>query len=616
MSGPAAHEALGLRFERLSLPARAALVGALAALWLLGRRYAGISNDATLYVGQGLRRLYPEAFAADLFFAHGGQDAFTLFPLLYAPLIAALGAGGAALLVTIAGQAAFLAAAAVLVTQTVPSAVARWWSLALLAVTSGYYGGVGTFRIAEAFATARVLAEPLVLAAIACLLAGRLRASIAALLAAALLHPLVAAPGIAAVFLWHALERRRLLWLAAVALIAAAVWASWQPRFDPLWRDAVLERSPHLFIAQWHAADWARLAWGLCIAALAVRIASPPLRRLLVITIALAAGGVALSWVAVDLLGSVAAAVLQPWRAHWLLHFLAIIQVPWVVAGLWRAGNAGRAAAACVAASCCFGRDELPAAAALAVLAVILARIEQRSPGWMGTWLLRGIAGGAACAAAVGLMLEVQERMPAVYGALQPPGWPEYALAATTVGGLLPIAIALWVLAHTRFGILAFFMAALTLAAALSAWDARTPWRRFLEQESARANPFRAVIPPGSQVFWRENGAPAWLALRTPSWFSSDQGAGIVFSRETAITYAARKQASQALRDALDHCVVTAEGACRVDSRLADALCSRPDGPDYLVLPARLADKEAVGWHLPAPIGRGWRALFLYPCAK
>ena len=213
MKSRTVHEALGLRFDRLSPAASVALACALAALWLLGRRYGGITHDATLYLVQGLRRLDPAAYGRELFFTHGAQDEYTLFPRLYAPIIEALGAGGAALAVTVVGQIAFFAAVAALVFR-IAGGLTRWWSLALLAAASGYYGGIGVFRIAEPFATARTLAEPLVLAALACTLSARPRTTFAALAIAGALHPLVAAPGIAVVYLWHALERPRLLWLA------------------------------------------------------------------------------------------------------------------------------------------------------------------------------------------------------------------------------------------------------------------------------------------------------------------------------------------------------------------------------------------------------------------
>ena len=107
MSTPSVQSLIGLQFERRSGAAQLSLGLALAALWLLGRRYAGIVHDATVYAVQGLRKLEP-GLANDLFFSHGAQDAYTVFPALYASLISAFGTAAAAIIVTLAGQAAFL----------------------------------------------------------------------------------------------------------------------------------------------------------------------------------------------------------------------------------------------------------------------------------------------------------------------------------------------------------------------------------------------------------------------------------------------------------------------------------------------------------------------------
>lgn len=108
--------------------------------------------------------------------------------------------------------------------------------------------------------------------------------------------------------------------------------------FDPPWLAAVLERSPHLFVGQWPVPDWARLLWGLCVAWLAARYIEAPVRRLVVAAAAIGLAGIASSWIAVDLLESAFVAGLQLWRAHWLVHFFAIVLVPVAVAGLWRSG--------------------------------------------------------------------------------------------------------------------------------------------------------------------------------------------------------------------------------------------------------------------------------------
>jgi hypothetical protein len=607
-----------MRFAGLSPAGHAALLFALAALWMLGRRYAGITNDAILYVAQGLRRLNPGPLDKDLFFAHGSQDAYTIFSVPYAPLIEALGAGGAAMAVTIAGQVAFFAAAAVLVLR-IAAGQERWWSLALLAASSGYYGGVGVFRLAEPFATARTLAEPLVLAALACTLASRHRTAFAALAAAAALHPLMAAPGIAAVFLWHALGRPRLFWslpiLLGLTLAVAAVRPELLQRLDPPWLAVIVDRTPHLLVSQWLLPDWSRLLWGLCVAWMSARFIEMRVRRLVLAVAVIGSAGVAVSWIAVDLLGSAAAAGLQLWRTHWTLHFFAIVLVPVVAVGLWRSGNASRAAAACVAASCCFGRAGLPVAGMLAMVAVILDASQRRWPGWMSAAALRLILLGAVSTALAGLLSDVLSRLPSPYADARVPAWNAYVHAAASVGGLLPLAALSWLAAYSRYAVVGAGAAAVAFALSIAAWDARAPWPRFIEQASTRGNPFRNLLPPGAQVFWSGSYGKTWLVLGTPTWYSVDQGAGVVFNRDTAIAYAERKRASAELQSAIDNCAMREQPACRIDARPARELCNRQDAPDYLVLNARIDGHTAIEWPLPQEFGSG-RSLFLQACAE
>ena len=518
--------------------------------------------------------------------------------------------------VTVAGQIAFVAAAAAVVFRIVRGP-ARWWSLALLAASSGYYGGVGVFRMAEPFATARTLAEPLVLAALACTLASRHRTALIVLAAAAAVHPLVAAPGIAIVFLWHAMARPNLLWsiplLLALLLAAITLRPGLWLQFDPPWLAVVLDRTPHLLLSQWQLPDWSRIAWGLCVAWLGARFVEAPLRRFVISVVAAGLAGVAASWIAVDLLGSAFAAGLQLWRTHWPLHLLALVLVPVVVAALWRSGNASRAAAGCIAASCCFGRAGLPAAAALAILAVILDASRHGRPAWMSDAALRLILLAVLGTAAAGLLSEILSRLPPVYGARRM-AWTAYVHALASVGGLLPLAVVLWFAAYSRFAIAGACLAAAALAVSIAAWDARAPWHRFIEQASAGENPFRKLLPPGAQVFWSGSYGKTWLALGRPTWFSVDQGAGIVFNRDTALEYAARMRASVEMQTAIDNCALVEQPACRIDVRPARELCARQDGPDYLVLNARIDGHTAVEWPLPPEIGPGRQSLFLFAC--
>ncbi len=632
-----AHEALGLRLGGATAAGRLALALGFVALWLLARRYAGIAHDATVYVAQGLRQLDPAAFAADLFFAGGAQDAYTLFPRLYAPLIEALGIAGAAAAVTIAGQLAFVVAAVALVSRLLERPL-RWWALALLAVSSGYYGGVGVFRIAEPFATARTLAEPLVVAALAFTLARRPGAALLSLVAAASLHPIVAAAGIAVVLpvvllLWRApLSRRALLACGGVALlipsgllIAPLISSPSMPflpvaldaRFDPAWRAAVVERSPHVFLSQWHAADWSRLAWGAVIVIAAARFLDVPAKRLSYSALAVTIAALAVTWIGVDVLELALVAAIQPWRVHWLLHLLAILLVPVAVAGAWRLGPAGRAGAACIAASACFGRAELAAGAALAVLGLFFSASALRAPDWLGERASRFVIVAALAAAAVGLLFEIQSRVPPQYVAYTLPPLERLLQTVGTVGALLPVAIAIWLLAHGPVPAASMALAAALLATAGWTWDARNQWQRFIEQEAPQANPFRLALSPGSQVFWRDPGTPAWLVLRTASWVSPNQGAGVVFDRGTALAYAERIEASEALIAELADCAMASPGPCAIEPALARQLCARSDAPDALIVNAPIHGAAGgLEWRLPGALQAGPPSRWLYRCTE
>ncbi len=606
---------LDLRWDRLTPAGGVALALAFATTWLLARPYRGITHDATLYLVQGLRRLSPEVFAQDLFFSHGSQDAYSLFTLVYAPMIEAMGPAQAALIMTAVGQVAFIAAAWMLAGR-ITSGGLRWWALALLASISGYYGGLGVFRIAEPFATARSLAEPMVVLALASLLADRTWPALTALAGAALLHPLVAAPGLAILILWHAMARKRLIRLSAIAAalgiaIALLAWPAALAPFDAPWREAVLERSPHLFLAEWEWADWARILWGLCIGAIALPYLGQNPRKLVLAAMAACVAGLAASALGVDLLDLAPLAALQLWRAHWPMHLLAILLVPVVVASLWRTDYRARVAAGCVLASLCFSRADLPAGALLTVLAVAIVYSRGGWSGWMTERRYRLCLLTLACIAAAGLMFSIQANLPSRYGAVQANSWRDCSLLAASLGVLLPLLATLGALAHSRFSASALMFAFAAFAAAVPAWDARSEWSRAIEQ--ADPHPFR-IVAPGAQVFWAAPSTPAWLVLQTRNWFSKDQGAGIVFNRETALEYTARRTASEALRIAIDNCEFVHEPLCRIDTRHARTLCRRSNGPDYLVLNGQVDAGALASWQGPGYAGTGPQKLYLYAC--
>src|SRR5436190_20990243 len=83
----------------------------IAVLWLLNANYFGLEHDAVLYTFQALAHRSPELFSSDIFLKFGSQDRFTLFTPAYAALIGGLGMERAAVVATLACQAALLIAA-------------------------------------------------------------------------------------------------------------------------------------------------------------------------------------------------------------------------------------------------------------------------------------------------------------------------------------------------------------------------------------------------------------------------------------------------------------------------------------------------------------------------
>lgn len=55
------------------------------------RPYAGVTHDSRLYSVQVLNRVEAGAYADDLFFRYGSQDEYSLFSIVAAPVVYALG---------------------------------------------------------------------------------------------------------------------------------------------------------------------------------------------------------------------------------------------------------------------------------------------------------------------------------------------------------------------------------------------------------------------------------------------------------------------------------------------------------------------------------------------
>jgi len=600
-----------------------------AGVWLLSRPYLGVRHDGVLYMGQVLQHLHPGLLDRDLFFAFGSQDRFSFFSSVLAAGQRAFGLPATQLLVLLACHATLLAGAAWLV-RSLPSAAERWMALVSLGTMSHVYGGFGIFSFAENFVTARTVAEPATLLALALWLTGRQAAAVPVWLAAAALHPLVALPAGALVWCLQIQRDRRWLWLAAAAplmLVPAALgiapFSGLLTQLDDAWLKPVRDLSPHLFISDWLLVDAMALLMDVVVLVAAARMLEPSIAALARAMLAAMVGLFLLSWVGADLLHNQLITGLQLWRVQWLAHLLVLLVLPALLWRLWSPRTIDR----------------------LHVLTTALAACAVNGA-WESSWALCAVAAGTFALRRSGVQLDVR----VARAALVAMGLALVALsAALVVRSLLAmeasmvdiepslvawstlrvpsvsLGLAAWLLVAWHRPYLRALAGVTVLALlvwACLAWDRRSDWTREIERAQPGSHPFAAYIPEGAQVYWPDQLAASWAWLGRPSHFSHQQGAGMLFNRGTALEFSRRREPLQVLLMQAELCQILGTlqrdanpaDTCVPEQEILDEICRHPAGPDFMILPYGERGGVVARWSFDRPGTTS--SLYLYDCKQ
>ena len=618
---------------RLQSVARA--VGPLAivlvvALFFFCHPYAGLVGDATIYAVRVLADLDPAGLGRDPMVVLDGQMHFSLFPSLYRPLVAALGASKAAMLASALGSAAWVGALAALAHRLASPRVA-WAMVAVVAVLPAGYGDHGfPFGIAETSATPRPFAEAAVMAALAALLAERWALAVLALVVAALVHPIMAEAGVGVAVLvlfarlplpYRVGAAGAALALAGAALVGALAGAPLLNRLvtrpDPVWLDLLKTRSPYLFPTLWTNASFCPLLAQVGTIAVTAHRATPTQRRFLLAALAVAAVGLAIA-AATALLPLLLVIQAQAWRAVWLVAVLGGCALAACVARLWDDGPRGRLTLAALLLAWFF--PLLPAFTLASVgLATLLefGTLGARLPldarhATAGLVLVAIAALWWASGPLLGYVDFLRQLPPDQVPSLLEPlrndlhSLPLLALIAVTL--VMPASLfdrPAWVaiLAAVCLGLIALD---------LRLWDQRDVARAYLE--SPKSPPGLAALAAGRkpEVLWLDDEADAWFALGRPQYFSPQQGVSIVFSRPLAGLWADRAGTLVGLglvpRSVFAPWKLAADDdRIRVTQAAIDSFCARPDAPGLVIVPrdgAVPALRDMVVWRLPTPLHR------------
>jgi hypothetical protein len=587
------------------IPGWAGLV-LIASLWLIVRPYRGVRHDAILYLGQTLGRLMPDTIGRDVFLAYGSQDRYSIFSTIMAPLTQHFGVGASQVATLYVCSAMFLLACWWL-TAALPSRFLRWCAMLSLTVVSHIYGSGGMLAFAEPFLTARTMCEPFVILGLGLMLRGRIAGAAASMAAAAIIHPLITLPALASAWIYCVLVDRRWLWALVLVVVAAAAGAAGVAPFDALWHrydgpwwDAVQALNPSAFIANASLLDWASTLFDLGVVALAGHLlAGTPLGRL-VRAVLICTGLFVLLWgVGSDLLANVLVTELQLWRMLWLLHFLALLLLPVVLADFRDRGATGRWAFHAVVFAGVATTGNIGAGWLCLLWAAMAAAVALSGRASLSSSIVRlatiGSLAGTLLVTSV-MFQHTYQLVELATSRFRSIGLVQIALGLTVFGAAVGLSVLRGLCATgMRRGVAFGALIALAIQAWAS-WDQRSDWQRYVENGLRETQlPFAGKMPPAATVYWDESLLEPWMLAHRAEYYAPEQAAGLLFSRATTIAYMVRKRVVAPLEAKRQICQTVAaltgqdlsdRDTCGPGEDDVRRLCATPGGPDMVVIHA------------------------------
>lgn len=613
---------------------RLAALLAIGAGMLLARPYEGIRHDGVLYLGQALLHSRVPALIQDTFFAGGSQDRYSIYAAVIAPLYDRLGLVATHVGILLTDWLLMLSAVLALLRRFEPRGPLSLWGALAFAVVSPIYGGTTVIGYGEPFLTARSFAEPALLWGLVALIDGRTWAAAALAGLAAAFHPLMALPVMVVGWCFLLQSNRRWLWLLAVVpLVVLAALAGLRPwdgllkTYDPYWWAMVQDRNPMVMLSGWTLDELLRVLLDIAVLLAVSRLRpADAWTRLLHAVVTATVGLMGLTALGTDGFHSVLVTQLQLWRVHWIAHLIAVALTPWLAVRLWRLGGLWPLSACALLLAIVnahIGLDEGVVTLSLwAASSVAAWRL--RAP----SCSVRRFAIGGVVLAIAGLSVaRLTDQLGEVAWQTPETFWNDglARVAAFPSIAVIGFACLLFLSSKGRRGaFMALGLSVLLFGAAVASWDQRTDLARAIESPAASAHPFASYMPSDATVYWPHQLAPVWGLLERPSHFATQQGAGLLFNRGTAVIFGSRNEVYQPIRTTRDSCraasLLVKDRASRRGCEMPErerlvTVCSRRDRPDYLVLPQRLREAPLAVW-APPRHREPAQEFALYSCAQ
>jgi hypothetical protein len=532
------------------------------ALWLLCNPYSGIWHDARVYAVMAMRRLDPSAYTNDPWFLFGSQDGFSIFSHLYAPVIASLGLGHAAMLTALLGGLCFVAAVKRFAQSHAEGKVAALLMLLLIGLPLAYCPNDWTvLYVAESFATARPFAIAAALVAIAVQHDRGWKPALIWHGLAFALHPLIAIGAIAVAFCvansYRWTGAMTVVVFVCVGVLGMLGWGPMQPMGTP-WLTLV-EHTAGVVVLSGEFDDAAPV---VLIAALLLGGAGfghESLRPWYGATLFVGLAGFFTSLLASCCYPAHLLLELQTWRALWLAVIYSIV----ALVDLGHSGyflparrNATLLGIALILHYGIFGGW------GLLIYVLFLRFVSHFSADNLFPETRKWIGKAINWMAVLLIILALPGLWIDLYGrGLAIPLW--WSLSGVAIldgllinGGFSVLAYFLWLGFGRVRGHLRVTLIAIVLAAIGTAWDHRLPKHRQSEAAYGPASSIRVfanLVKKGDVVYWPHSVERVWFELGTSSYAGSVQAVGIVFNERFALELERRlRHAVTALADVDD----------------------------------------------------------------
>lgn len=514
-------------------------------LWLTTRPYLGIVNDSRFYTVQVLDELLSGRFSNDLYFQYGSQDQFTIFTKIYAPFIAAFGLSRGTIIPTILSQALWLSGAAFFIHSIVKKSRIVVYAVAALVVLPGG----SFFHYGESFLTPRIVTEALTFWALGCMVRRRLVQACSIFFLAILVHPLMALPGVAFFFLFEAI-RKPLLWIVAIlgiiavfalALLEIQPFSRLLISFDPTWLSISEQRDFWCFISKWNLELWTLTLNPFLLGTFVFLYLKGTERLLLMLALTVAIGGILATFIGGDLLHNVLVVDAQQWRGIWLLSAVTNFFVGRVLFSSHEQETKGIARTILLLAAFSLAISNFVGSYFLFVtpicmLGLLVYWVEHKA----GKPLSKAGEILVVVFLAVILAFALIALKLTFFNMLATPSILLRCLASLVMCAVAVTALVILSRKSSTVSRFLLYLSALLLAVAVTNWDQRTPWTKFIDTTTQPPADLVAALPTTGAIYWEGDVTAPWFLLKRTSQFSCDQGTGVLFSRGTAIAYEAR----------------------------------------------------------------------------